>query len=632
MNKSELPYGSWPSPITSDLAVSTSVGVGDILLDGEQIYWLEFRPAEGGRSVVVTLTAAGEPVDVTPPGFNVRSRVHEYGGGAYLVHGGDVFFSNDADGRLYRHPAGEAPLPLTGGERLRYADGIADRARRRLIWVREDHTAAASHPVNTLVAISLDDDGAQTVLADGADFYSSPCLSPDGSRLAWLQWCHPNMPWDGTELWVGRLAPDGSIGERHLVAGGVAESVFQPQWSPDGVLYFASDRTGWWNLYRVHGELQAIYPCPAECGHPQWVFRMSTYAFLSADRLVCCLSKQGLSTLALIDLRTGAATMLPTSFTDIGSLRAAGPQLYFRGGSPTRFPAIVRLEIATGTTAILKTSSSQSFDGFIATPQPIEFSAPDGLPAYGLLYLPQNANHSGPAGELPPLIVYCHGGPTGSVGSTIDWKTQFWTSRGYARLHVNYSGSSGYGRAYRQRLSGQWGIADVADCIAGAQHLAAQGLVDGARMGITGGSAGGYTVLCALTFHDVFATGSSYYGISDLEALAAHTHKFESSYLENLIGPYPARQDIYHARSPIHFAEKLAVPTAFYQGSEDRVVPPAQTEQMVAALKARGVPVQCVLFNGEQHGFRRAQNLKFALDTELAFNAIFLARTNLLVA
>jgi dipeptidyl aminopeptidase/acylaminoacyl peptidase len=631
MDKAVMPFGAWSSPITSDLAVSTSVGLGDILLDGEKPYWLESRPAEGGRSVIVSLTSDGAPIDVTPPGFNVRSRVHEYGGGAYLVDGANVFFSNDADGRLYHHSFGQPPLPLTAGEKLRYADGIADRSRRRLIWVREDHSTPAPQPVNTVVAISLDDGAAQTILADGADFYASPALSPDGRSLAWLQWSHPNMPWDGTELWLGRFAADGSIEQRRLVAGGPGESIFQPQWSPGGVLHFVSDRTGWWNLYRLEDDIKEIFPHSAEFGHPQWVFRMSTYAFLSAGRLVCSFSSRGLSSLALIDLPTGSVTALPCEFTDIGSLRAGNGQVYFRGGSPTRFPAIVQLELATNTPTILRASSSQAFAGYISTPQPIEFPGSDGLPAYGLLYLPENRDFRGPAGELPPLIVYCHGGPTASVGSTLDWKTQFWTSRGYARLHVNYAGSSGYGRAYRQRLSGQWGIADVADCVAGAQHLAAQGLVDKTRMGITGGSAGGYTVLCALTFHDVFATGSLYYGISDLEALAAHTHKFESHYLEDLVGPYPQQKALYHQRSPIHFADRLAVPIAFYQGREDRVVPPEQTEQMVAALKARGVPVQCVLFNGEQHGFRRAENLKFALDTELSFNAVFLAKANLLL-
>jgi dipeptidyl aminopeptidase/acylaminoacyl peptidase len=624
MDKTEMPYGAWSSPITSDLAVSTSVGLGDIFLDGEKSYWLESRPAEGGRAVIVSRAADGAPIDVTPAGFNVRSRVHEYGGGAYLVDGGEVFFSNDADGRLYRHTQGETPRPLTSGERLRYADGIADRPRRRLIWVREDHGTDAAQPVNTLVAIS--DDGVQTILAEGSDFYAAPTISPDGSQFAWLQWNHPNMPWDGTELWLGRFAADGSILEPHLIAGGAQESIFQPQFSPDGVLYFASDRTGWWNLYRRRDEIQEVHPLAAEFGQPQWVFRMSTYAFLSADRLVCTFSSRGLSSLAVIDLHTGAANILPSDFTDIGSLRAAGGQVYFRGGSPTCFPAIVRYDVATSTPTILKASSSQTLEGYISTPQPVEFAG-----AHGLLYLPENRDFFAPAGELPPLIVYCHGGPTASVGSTLDWKTQFWTSRGYARLHVNYAGSSGYGRAYRQRLSGQWGIADVADCIAGAQHLAAQGVIDSTRMGITGGSAGGYTVLCALTFHDVFATGSLYYGISDLEALAAHTHKFESHYLEDLVGPYPQQREIYRQRSPIHFADCLAVPIAFYQGREDRVVPPGQTEQMAAALKARGVPVQCVLFNGEQHGFRRAENLKFALDSELTFNSVFLAKANLVV-
>jgi dipeptidyl aminopeptidase/acylaminoacyl peptidase len=451
--------------------------------------------------------------------------------------------------------------------------------------------------------------------------------------LAWLEWCHPNMPWDGTELWVGRLAADGAIADKHRIAGGEAESVFQPEWSPDGVLYFVSDRSGWWNLYRAKGDLvEPVHPSPAEFGSAQWTFRMSRYAFVSARELVCSSSRDGTASLLRIDLETLAAMPIATEFTDISSVRAGAGQLYFRGASPTRFPAIVRSDLGSGAATILKSSSTadpRAYDGYLSVPEPLAFPSGNGSAAHGLFYPPVNRDFRPPADELPPLIVRSHGGPTGASLAVLDWGTQYWTSRGFAVLDVNYGGSTGYGRAYRERLRGQWGVVDVEDCINGANHLAAGGRVDGRRMAIRGGSAGGYTTLCALTFRDVFATGASYYGVSDLEALARDTHKFESRYLDGLIGPYPARRDLYHDRSPVHFTDRLSVPVALFQGTEDAVVPPEQAELMVTALKKKGLPCQYLLFEGEQHGFRRAQNIKRAADAELCFYSIFLSRTGL---
>jgi dipeptidyl aminopeptidase/acylaminoacyl peptidase len=646
-------YGSWASPITSDLIVASSIGLGDILVDHSDVYWIESRPQEQGRSVVVRFSRDGHQADVTPAmpengqsAFNVRSRVHEYGGGAYLAGDGVVYFCNDSDQRLYRQEREGAPVPITLAASkprgVRYADGVVDPSRNRMIWVCEDHTTGAAQPVNTLVDIALDASRPARTLVSGNDFYAAPRLSPDHAQLAWLEWRHPNMPWDGTELWVGRVAADGAIADKRKVAGGDTESVLQPEWSPDGVLYFVSDRSGWWNIYRVVGDplsagadSQAVYPLAAEFGGAQWSFRPSRYAFASANRLVCSYYCDGSASLAAVDLDTLAVTGIPTQFTEIASLRADTDHIYFVGASPTHFPAIVQLASGSGQAEVLKTSSTENvqvYRGYLSIAQPIEFPTENGQTAFGLFYPPVNSDFTAPANELPPLIVRSHGGPTSAFSSALDWGVQYWTSRGFAVLNVNYGGSTGYGRAYRERLRGQWGIVDTDDCVNGGKCLAASGKVDGKRMAIRGGSAGGYTTLCALTFRDVFATGASYYGVSDLEALAKDTHKFESRYLDGLIGPYPDRRDVYVARSPVHFADRLTVPVVFFQGTEDAIVPPNQAETMVAALKAKGLPFQYLLFDGEQHGFRRAQTIKRTLDAELYFYSIFLSGTKLAFA
>ncbi len=640
------PYGSWSSPITSDLIVASSVGLGEILLDGADVYWLESRPQEGGRSVLVRRAADGAIADVTPPlsaggppVFNVRTRVHEYGGGAYLVSAGTVYFCNDADQRLYRQDHGAAPVAITpdsGRPRgLRYADGVRDAKRERMIWVREDHTTDAPQPVNTLVDIALDGSRPQRVLQSGCDFYAAPRLSPDGSRLAWLEWDHPNMPWIGCELWVAELAEDGSLNTKQRVAGGVDESVFQPEWSPDGILYFVSDRAQggldgrWWNLFRSCGEgLEPVCPLMAEFGRPQWNFRMSTFAFDSAQRLVCSYLQNGVSGLSTIDLDSLEAKPTATPYQDISSVRATVGRVYFRGGSPTSPPAIVEFDLSSTRTTPLKLSTTQetdSFRGYLSVPEPVTFDTDNGQQAYGLFYPPRNVDFTAPDGQLPPLIVHCHGGPTAAASATLSWGTQYWTSRGFAVLDVNYGGSTGYGREFRLRLQGNWGIVDVADCVNGARYLAeTRRAVDPERWAISGGSAGGFTTLAVLTFRKEFKTGASYYGVSDLEALAKDTHKFESRYLDGLVGPYPERRDLYVARSPVHSAQLLSVPVAFFQGAEDGVVPPQQAELMVAALRRRQIPSLYLLFDGEQHGFRRADNIKRALDAELYFYATFL--------
>jgi dipeptidyl aminopeptidase/acylaminoacyl peptidase len=615
------PYGSWKSPISAEAVIAEAVRLSSIALDGEDVYWLEMRPEEGGRYTVVRRSPNGQTTDVTPATFNVRTRVHEYGGGSYVVAGGTVYFSNWDDQRLYRQDLGREPRAITPEARLRYADGVIDERRGRMICICEDHSEPGQEAVNSLVALDLEGKGQRQVLAAGNDFYASPRLSPDGSLLAWLTWNHPNMPWDGTELWLGSLAEDGSLLDSRRIAGGEAESIFQPEWSPDGTLYLASDRTGWWNLYRwSDGNAELLCAMEAEFGLPQWVFGMSTYAFASNTSIICAYAQRGSWHLARLDTVTGHLTPIDTPYTMITQVRADPRRALFLGGTPTEAMAVVELDLDTGGHQVLRRTSQASVDpGYISLPVPIEFPTEKGLTAHAFFYAPRNRDAVGPEDERPPLLVISHGGPTGATDTTLDLHYQYWTSRGFAVLDVNYGGSTGYGRAYRQRLNGQWGIVDVDDCANAARYLVERGDVDGERLIIRGGSAGGYTTLCALTFRDLFAAGASYYGVSDLEALAKETHKFESRYLDQMVGPYPESREIYVERSPIHFPERLSCPVVFFQGLEDPVVPPNQAERLVEALKTRGVPVAYVPFEGEQHGFRRAENLKRALEAELSF-------------
>ena len=621
------PYGSWKSPITSDLIVAKSIGLSEVQIDGDDIYWLESRPDEGGRSVVVRLSD-GAPRDLTPQPFNVRDRVHEYGGGAWTVANGTLWFSNDGDRRLYRLDRGaEAARPVTPEGAWRYADGVIDE-RGRWIGVREDHTIEGREPVNQIVAI---DAGSTRVLATGHDFYSSPRLSPDGRRLAYLAWDHPRMPWVGTTLYVQDL--DG--GDPVAIAGGDRESIFQPEWSPNGALYFVSDRTNWWNLYRsdAAGQVSAVAPMEAEFGRPQWVVGMSAYAFAGPGRIVASYIEKGLTSLAVIDTATGALKRLDLPYTDISSVRASADRVVFRGGSGSIPASVVRLDLANGRTEVLKQSTAVADDPAVArcfsAVEAIEFPTAGDRTAFGLYYPAYHPDYTAPTYDLPPLVVKCHGGPTSAASSTLDLRIQYWTSRGIAVLDVNYGGSTGYGREYRERLDGNWGIVDVDDCVNGARHLARRRVVDGGRSVITGGSAGGYTVLACLAFRDYFRGGASHYGVSDAGALARDTHKFESRYLDSLIGPWPEAEALYRERSPINFADRVSAPVIFFQGDEDAVVPPSQTESMVKALREKGLPVGYLLFSGEQHGFRKAENIKRSLDAELYFYSVNVFRVGL---
>ena len=622
------PYGSWRSPIDAKTVAQAGRRLAAPALAGDgAVWWAEGRPAEGGRVVLMRRPAGGEPEAVTPAGTNVRTRVHEYGGGAWTLVADDlVLFVDFADQRLYRQRLGEAPVPITpepespGG--LRYADFRVTPDGRTAVCVREVHGKGdlATEVENQIVAVALDGSGEPAVLARGRDFYSFPRLSPDGAWLAWTCWEHPNMPWDGTELWV---APLEDIADARLLAGGPGESVFQPEWDAEGRLHFVSDRDGWWNLYRAaDGEIERLTGEQAELGHPQWLFGGSTYAFLDdgSTVFVCC--ERGEERLFVLEPGAERPRDLELPYTSFGfpSLSCRGTTVAFAAASPTAETAVLLFDVSSGELEEVRGAGEESIEvGCVSAPRAIEFPTSGGETAHGFYYPPTNAGFEGPADELPPLIVQSHGGPTSHATPHLDREYLFWTSRGIGVVDVNYRGSSGYGRPYRQRLRGEWGVIDTDDCIAAARHLAETGEVDGARLAIRGGSAGGYATLCALVFHDDFATGASYYGVADTETLAEDTHKFESRYLDGLIGPYPEEKDLYYKRSPIHFVERLRAPLILFQGLEDEVVPPSQAETMVAALKRNGVPHAYLAFAGEAHGFRRAETEIRCLEAELYF-------------
>lgn len=671
----EAPYGSWPSPITADLIVKESIFIGthgfssDVRIDGADVYWLEGRPNENGRGVVVCYGANDDhPGDVTPafvaadkPYFDVRTQVYEYGGGAWLVDGGVLYFSNFSgtrngrrysDGRLYRQDrSGGALEPLTpelpasGTPVFHYADGLVDRIRKRWIGVVEDWSGVddpkKSQPEHRIVAINLSGgrSGPGIPLAKGHDFFSSPRLSPDGEKLAWLAWDHPRMPWHGTTLYMVDLDSKGNpAGEPVPVAGGPEESILQPEWSPNGEdLWFVSDRSGWWNLYYYDlstKEVQGVTRMEADFGQPQWNLAQSTYAFTMGGHVIATCTQDGLDRLVLVDPATGKISDLHLPHTRIESVRAdnAG-RVVFVAGSATVPMSIVVFEVASGSQRILKKETDLADDPKIkrhlTRAEQITFPTTNGEVAHALYYPPTNADFRGPADERPPLVVMCHGGPTSRAFSPLNLEIQYRTSRGIAVLDVNFRGSSGFGKAYRDRLEGSWGIVDVEDCVNGARHLAVtERLVDRDRTVITGRSGGGYTTLAALTsskFHDSFRAGASHYGIGDLVELAKKTHKFESRYLDWLVGPPEQLRE----RSPRNHVEHLSRPVIFFQGEDDPIVPPDQAEAMFKAIREQGLLAGYFLFGGERHGFRRADNIRRSIEAEHYFFAFQVFRSRL---
>jgi dipeptidyl aminopeptidase/acylaminoacyl peptidase len=597
------------------------------------VWWLEGRASEAGRVVLVRRDPDGARTDCVPPGFNVRTSVHEYGGGAYCIYGGTAFVSNFDDQRLYRVDPGAAPVPITPaieGRRHRYADGRVTQDGAIWIGVRERHAESDSSKdvVNEVVVLPTDGSAEPRVIVGGRDFYSTPRISPDGARLAFLAWDLPWMPWDGCELHVAELAADGSATGVERVAGEVGvESIWQPEWSPSGDLVFASDRSGWWNLERIRdGERSVLHAAEAEFGYPAWSFGASSLAFLGDGRIVCCFDSGGHTRFGVLDPEAGELTTLELELDSLWGtpyVRAEGTYAVIVAGSATVPSQVARLDVSSGSIETLRLSiESPVPTDSLSTPQVIEFPTEGGLTAHAFFYPPTSPEFEGPDGERPPLIVESHGGPTGNATTAFNLGVQFWTSRGFAVVDVDYGGSTGYGRAYRERLNGQWGVVDLADCVNAARYLADQGEADPDRLLITGGSAGGYTTICALTFTDAFAAGTTYFGIADLEQFAGgETHKFELEYEHTLVGPYPERADAYRERSPIHFTDRITTPMLVLQGADDRVVPPSQAELIVAALRARGVPHAYLLYEGEGHGFRKAENIVGSLEAELSFYA-----------
>lgn len=719
MSPTTAPYGSWKSPITPELLTRGLRTFSMLRWDADDLYWLEHRPEEKGRGVILRWSTEDGIQEITGPEVSVGTRVHEYGGGDYAVRNGILYYVDARDQRIYRQvtadgmPAGAprvivpiTPEPPTPGS-VRYADFAVSPDGRWILAVRETHPGAADsapgvpgvgdagasgtapntgslrEPRNDLVRIPADGSSPPVVVAEGHDFFASPRLSPDGTRLAFLSWDHPCMPWDGTDLWIASLGPRGEVGPFRHVAGGPRESIFQPEWSPDGRLHFASDRTGWWNVYEwIEGEdaspddaghggtgpsaapagrIHPVTQIEAEIGAPQWVFGGSHFAFLG-DRIACVFRSGGLDHLGFLEPHGAHPDLIRrarfpyTSYGHGGAIVSDGrSRLAFLAGAADLAPTVAHLLVPGDLSAVelptlLRRSTEIVLDpSYLSRAEAIEFpttfhgddetdlgghavqgdqapqDAGDGAAnawtAHALFYPPTNRDFVAPEGTLPPLIVKSHGGPTSCSTSELALPAQFWTSRGFAVVDVNYGGSSGYGRAYRERLAGRWGIVDTDDCIAAARYLAARGLVDGRRMAIRGGSAGGFTTLSALVFHDVFSAGASSYGVADLETLATDTHKFESRYLDGLVGPYPERRDLYVARSPVHAVDRLSCPVILLQGAEDEVVPPSQSEAMVRALAAKGLPHAYVVFEGERHGFRQAANIRRALEAEYLFYA-----------
>ena len=618
----ELPYGSWPTPITSELVVRAAARPAGVAVDGGHVWWGESRPGEAGRTAIVR-----DGADVLPPPWNARTRVHEYGGGAWTVATGTLWFTHFADQRLYRLDPGAAePVAVTPEPALpsgvRYAD-LRASGDGSLLAVRETHTdsGAAADVVNEVVQIAPDGD--QTVLVSGHDFFSDPALGPDETTLSWLQWDHPDMPWDAAQLVV--RAADGT---ETVVAGGEGESVVQPTWAPDGSLWFLCDATDVWSLHRWRpdGGTELVLDVGSDIAGPQWVFGQRRFALLDDGRIVLAFARGGADRLAVLD-RDGQLRELDLPYAAFGSLAAQGDAVVCVAGGPTSEAVVVRVGVDSGAAEVLRPARDLGLDpAWFARPEHVSFPTVDGgtgiAEAHALVYPPTNPDATAPAGEKPPLLVVVHGGPTAAASSVLDLSVQYWTSRGFCVADVDYRGSTGYGRRYREALKGRWGVVDLDDVVAVVRHLVDAGRVDPARAAIRGGSAGGFTTLAALTMRPgVFTAGASHFGVADLAALAADTHKFESRYLDGLVAPYPAGADVYAERSPLSHVDALDTPLAVFQGEEDRIVPPEQAEAIVAALREKGVPHTYLLFPGEQHGFRRAENIRAALDGELSFYA-----------
>lgn len=641
MNRSERPYGSWKSPIDSNLIVSNMVRMGKVCLDGNAAFWLETRPEESGRDMVCASLADGSLLDLTPQPFNTRTRVHEFGGGGFTAAGGKVFFSNLLDQRVYvqagrdgqsfEEPRPLTPEPVAAGKHLRFADLALDQKRNRLIAVQEDHRQTDKDSPAAIVAISIGSDPAQTpqILVEGADFYTSPRVSPDGSKLAWLQWNHPDMPWYQTELWIADITDDGTLKNRKVLIADENDAITQPEWSPDGLLYFCSDRSGWWNIHRIKdGQVDRVMDAEVECGVPHIYFGNTTYGFASKDRIICTFAEKGLWSLAELDIPSRKLERIDCRFQEITFLKVNAQRAVFRGGSPSEPVSIVEFDISSRNFKVLKRSFELKGDlapqlnRYLSTPERIEFPSYGGRVAHAFYYPPSNDDFTASQNELPPLIVKIHGGPNNQAFNSLDLSNQYWTSRGFALVDVNYGGSSGYGRAYRDRLRMNWGIVDNQDAASAARYLIERGLVDPKRIAITGMSAGGFATICGVTFHDIFSAGSAHFGIGDMEAMAELFHKFQSHFLRTMIAPFPEQRDEYRKRSAINFAAQIKCPLLLFHGALDSIVPISQSELLAQKLDELNKPHALVSFTDEPHVFRKADNIKLTMETELAFYSL----------
>ena len=628
-------YGAWPSPIgASDVAVAGIRLSGPTTVhtdSGDEVWWAEARPTEGGRTVIVRRDAAGAVSDVLPAGWNARTRVHEYGGTAWLpLPGGGLAFADWSDQRVYRlDPGSTTPTPLSPepaeAAGLRYADPVLAPGGEEIWWVREAHDQGTIRRHIVAVPVSgaaAADPAAVREIAGGSDFLAFPRPAPDGRRLAWIAWDHPRMPWDGTELRVGELGPAGTVTSVATVLGGPDESVLQPEWADADTLYAVSDRSGWWNLYRLPaggGEPEPLCPRAEEFGHPLWQLGMTTYAVLADGRLVV---RHGTDTLALgvLDPATGELTDLDLPYTLFGSVDVDGDTVLTTAASPVEPPEVVAVDLPTGAVTVLRRSMAEPPDpAYLPQPRSIVVAGPGERDVHAHVYPPSSPDAVAPDGELPPYVVFVHGGPTSHSPAILDLEKAYFTSRGIGVIDVNYGGSTGYGRAYRERLRREWGIVDVEDCVAAVQALVRDGLADGERLGIRGGSAGGWTTLAALTTTDAFAAGVSYYGVAELIAFTADTHDFESRYIDGLVGTLPEDRDVYVERAPLSHVDQLSCPVLLLQGLEDKVVPPSQAELFAAALEKKGIPHAYLPFAGEQHGFRKQETVVAALEAELSF-------------
>lgn len=691
--KKIAPYGLWPSPITAQMVASTTPTIDLPSLDqgqgqgqessedsdNKKIYWLESRPDEAGRNAIVCRNNDGSQQDVLPRPYSARSRVHEYGGACYIVIDDILYFVAQDDQRIYRFELSGAdnndqcePLAITPADSgYRFADLSYDQNHNRLLCVCEQHFEQHSREEsnqeqtreakNFIAGVSLSAPHEVTELVSGADFYAYPRVkplstprikphlnshtNPEHEQLCWLSWDHPSMPWYGTELWLGNLDEYGAVAQQKHIAGSPTEAIFQPQWSPTGQLYFISDRSQWWNLYRYEtrqedasessGGIIPVCPMEAEFATPLWTLGMSSYAFVDnkvdsnnpgSTKIAACYTQNGLWHIGLVDVDKRELTPVESSFTQVSAMIGRNGLAWFVAASSDAGNQLIQLSVDTGLCQVINelprtdTATLPSLDkNLFSQAQALSFTSSHGDQAHAFYYSPHNLTYQAAQDDKPPLIVICHGGPTGATSAALNLKIQFWTSRGFAVLDINYRGSTGYGRHYRELLDGKWGVSDVDDVIAGAKYLVERGLAAPDKLAIRGSSAGGYTVLAALTFHDLFTAGASYYGIGDLETLARDTHKFESQYLERLVGAYPAEIELYQARSPVNHIEKLACPVIFFQGLDDKVVPPDQAEAMVLALAKQGLSSDYITFSGEGHGFRKAENIAHALDQELQF-------------